>query len=201
VTKEVLTARRGGPFSLLSLSGTKLHGHHLTTKQLDLANDGLGSGLGLDMTSTGEGEFHGHPFPVSPPPPGALLLTVVRLMELVCRRLGTRISCSEFLASLDAPLFTTTTSATTAEPHSMGMTSQSHSSNNNLLVINTNDTGLSVSPRTRTTALDGGGGNAAAGGAGTNNVKSSGPSVPGSPVNKCVRLFAPGPIRWPAPEA
>lgn len=129
---------------------------------LDLANDGLGSGLGLDMTSTGEGEFHG-------------------------------LGLSEFLASLDAPLFTTTTTtATTAEPHSMGMTSQSHSSNN-LLVINTNDTGLSVSPRTRTAALDGGGGggNAAAGGAGaTNNlVKSSGPSVPGSPVNKTERFL------------
>lgn len=119
-------------------------------------------------------------------------MAVVRLIELVLRRLGTRITCSEFLASLDAPLFTTTTSATTSEPHSMGMTSQSHSSNNNLLVINTNDTGLSVSPRTRTTALDGGG-NAAAGGAGANNVKSSGPSVPGSPVNKCVRLFSLGP--------
>ncbi|GAA5866791.1 hypothetical protein JCM3774_001802 [Rhodotorula dairenensis] len=103
---------------------------------------------------------------------------------------------SEFLASLDAPLFTTTAAtatatSTSAEPHSSSVTS--HSQNHHNLVINTNDTGLGgVSPRTRTVHLDDGGGNkdgTATLGAGADKNKSLGPSVPGSPVNKTERFL------------
>lgn len=55
VTKEVLTRATRSLLSPEKTTGTPPP----TTRQLDLANDGLGSGLGLDMTSTGEGEFHG----------------------------------------------------------------------------------------------------------------------------------------------
>ncbi|GAA5976929.1 hypothetical protein JCM10908_005683 [Rhodotorula pacifica] len=166
----------GGAGSSLAGAGTgsatqQQQQQHLYTPDfnmamLDLANDGLGSGLGLDMTSTGEGEFHG-------------------------------LGLSEFLASLDAPLFTTTAAAATttssADPSpNLIITSHLHansnSNNSNNLVINTNDTGLSVvSPGARNAELPGGGGGAAGGG-GANN-KSLGPSVPGSPVNKTERFL------------
>lgn len=128
--------------------------------QLDLANDGLGAGLGLDMTSGSDGEFQGLGLRCARTSP--LPLPLVRLARQRADAVYLAPARSEFLQSLnDPPLYTPDQPP---QPQQIGG-----------LPINT-DTGLTVPPEH------------AAGLAADprDKGKSTGPSVPGSPINKCV---------------
>lgn len=125
--------------------------------QLDLANDGLGAGLGLDMTSGSDGEFQGLGLRCARFPRPA----VVHLEGQSADVQVTVLVRSEFLQSLnDPPLYTPDQPS---QPQQIGG-----------LPINT-DTGLTVPPEHAAGLADP-----------KDTGKSTGPSVPGSPINKCV---------------